>query len=219
MNYSPSQGAGKTSFFSKWPLILGIIGLLVIILLVGGCSSYNGMVKSEENVDEAWGNVQASYQRRFNLIPNLVETVKGYAKHESSTLQNVTNARQGLLATGDSLIAVRNSLGAFDPNSEGPSMEQMQSLGRSLNMYVNAVHEAYPDLKASANFMDLQTQLETTENRINQEINIYNDAVKTYNISIRTFPRNIFAGMFGFSTKKQFAAAAEAQTAPKVSFD
>lgn len=219
MNIPPPPANSKQSFFSKWPVILGILGLLVVILLVGGCSSYNGMVKSEEAVNEAWGNVQASYQRRFDLIPNLVETVKGYATHESSTLQNVTNARQGLLATGDSLVAVKNSLGAFDPNSQGPSMEQMESLAKGLNVYVNAVREAYPDLKASANFMDLQKQLESTENRINDERNQYNVAVKAYNISIRTFPRNIFAGLFGFSTKNQFAAATEAQSAPKVNFN
>lgn len=202
----------------KSTLTLCIIGFLIIILFLGGCSSYNGMVKAEESVDKAWGNVQASYQRRFDLIPNLVSTVKGYSQHESSTLENVTNARAGLVKAGDSLLAVRNGLMAFNPNGQGPDMSQIEQLNRGMNVYVNAVTEAYPDLKASANFMDLQKQLESTENRINTERNLYNEAVQTYNVQIRTFPRNIFASLFGFDRKNQFAATSEAQSAPTVSF-
>ena len=200
-------------------LIVG--GILVFMLLIfgfTGCSQYNGMVKAEEAVEESWGNVQASYQRRFDLIPNLVNTVKGYAEHESKTLENVTNARAGLIAKGDSLLAVRNGLSAFNPNSTGPSMDQMESLARGMQVYVNAVHEAYPDLKANTNFKDLQEQLEGTENRINYERNTYNEAVRNYNVKIREFPANIFAGMFGFTRKNQFAAESEAQTAPTVKF-
>ena len=204
----------------KLPLYIvgGIVVLMLVILLAGGCSSYNGMVKAEESVNQAWGNVQASYQRRFDLIPNLVNTVKGYAAHESQTLEQVTNARAGLIQSGDSLLAVRNGLSAFSPDSQGPTPEQMEQLARGMNVYVNAVTEAYPDLKANENFLDLQKQLESTENRINTERNYYNEAVKDYNIKIRTFPRNIYAGIFGFNPKNQFGASAEAQTAPTVSF-
>lgn len=202
----------------KSTVIICVFAFLALILLVGGCSSYNGMVKAEENVDKAWGNVQASYQRRFDLIPNLVNTVKGYTQHESSTLENVTNARAGLIQTGDSLLAVRNGLTAFNPTSQGPSIEQMEGLNRGMEIYVNAVHEAYPQLMASQNFMDLQKQLESTEDRINTERNFYNEAVREYNTKIRTFPSNIFAGLFGFDRKNQFAATSEAQSAPTVSF-
>ena len=202
----------------KSTVIWCAIGFLVIILLLGGCSSYNGMVRSEEEVNKTWANVQASYQRRFDLIPNLVSTVKGYSEHEKSTLENVTAARSGLIASGDSLVALRNNLSAFSPDSEGPSMQQMEQLAGKLNLYINAVHEAYPDLKANQNFLNLQTQLESTENRINTERNLYNQAVQTYNVQIRTFPRNIFAGLFGFGRKNQFEASSEAQTAPTVSF-
>lgn len=204
----------KTSLY----IVGGVIVFMLILCCVGGCTAYNDMVKGEEKVDETWGNVQASYQRRFDLIPNLVSTVKGYAQHETTTLENVTNARAGLIQAGDSLLAVRNGLTAFNPNSEGPSIDQMEQLARGMNIYVNAVHEAYPDLKASTNFMDLQKQLESTENRINTERNEYNNAVKNYNVTIRTFPNNFFAGMFGFERKNQFAAATEAQSAPTVTF-
>lgn len=199
-------------------IVGGIVVFMLIILCAGGCTAYNGMVKAEENVDKTWGNVQASYQRRFDLIPNLVSTVKGYAAHESSTFENVTNARAGLIQAGDSLLAVRNGLTAFDPNGNGPTAEQMEQLARGMNVYVNAVTEAYPDLKASTNFMDLQKQLESTENRINTERNYYNEAVQSYNVKIRTFPNNIFAGMFGFGRKNQFGATMEAQSAPTVNF-
>ena len=202
----------------KSTLVFCIFGFLVIILIVGACSSYNGMVKSEEKVDKTWADVQASYQRRFDLIPNLVNTVKGYAEHEKSTLENVTNARAGLISAGDSLMALQKNLSAFKPNENGPSIEQMEQLAGRMNLYINAVHEAYPDLKANENFLDLQKQLESTENRINTERNNYNEAVQNYNVTIRTFPRNIFAGIFGFQRKNQFAASSEAQSAPTVSF-
>lgn len=204
----------KTSLY----IVGGIVVLMLLVFGLGGCTSYNGMVKAEESVNEAWGNVQASYQRRFDLIPNLVNTVKGYAAHESTTLEKVTNARAGLIQAGDSLLAVRNGLTAFSPDSEGPSIDQMEQLARGMNIYVNAVREAYPDLKANTNFLNLQTQLESTENRINTERNIYNDAVRNYNVKIRTFPNSVFAGIFGFDRKNQFAASSEAQTAPTVSF-
>lgn len=202
----------------KSTIILCVIGFVLVVLLLGGCSTYNGMVSAQETVDQTWGDVQASYQRRFDLIPNLVNTVKGYAQHESETLEKVTNARAGLIQSGDSLLAVRNGLTAFSPDSQGPSMEQIEQLARGMSVYVNAVTEAYPDLKANQNFLDLQKQLESTENRVNTERNRYNQAVQQYNVKIRTFPNNLFAAIFGFDRKNQFAAAGEAQTAPQVNF-
>ena len=200
-------------------IVGGVMLLFLLFFGVGGCTCYNGMVKSEEKVNETWANVQASYQRRFDLIPNIVSTVKGYAAHESNTLEKVTNARAGLIQAGDSLLAVRNNINAFSPDGTGPSAQNLEDLARGMQIYVNAVREAYPDLKASVNFMNLQQELESTENRINQERNYYNEAVREYNVTIRKFPNNIFAGMFGFSAKNLFSASNEAQSAPVVSFD
>lgn len=202
----------------KKAILWGIIIVGLLILCGSGCSQYNGMVESEQNVDQAWAQVQNVYQRRADLIPNLVATVKGYATHESETLEAVTNARAGLSAAknvADSLTqqAVPGSEAAMQ------QFEQAQrQLNSALNVYVNAVREAYPDLKANENFLNLQTQLEGTENRISTERERYTQAVKDYNVRIRRFPANIFAGMFGFEKKPQFQADADAQHAPKVEF-
>ena len=199
-------------------LIIFFLSFIVTVVLLGGCTSYNGMVKSEEAVDKAWANVQASYQRRFDLIPSLVSTVKGYAEHEKSTFQSVTNARAGLITQGDSLVAMQKGLETFTPDGNGPSLSQIEELAGKMSLYINAVHEAYPNLKANENFKDLQEQIESTENRINTERNNYNEAVQIYNVRIRKFPGNIFAGLFGFDRKNPFSAAADAQTAPTVTF-
>ena len=212
--------------YNKSTIIWCAVAFIVCLLFAGGCSTYNTMVSAEETVDRAWGDVQASYQRRFDLIPNLVNTVKGYAAHESQTFEKVTNARAGVIQLGDSLIAKRNGLNSFSPDGNGPSIEQYEQLNNGvdalkdrLQIYVNAVHEAYPDLKANENFKGLQDELTGTENRINFERNRYNEAVRDYNIKIRTFPSSIFAGMFGFERKNQFAATAGAQSAPTVDFN
>jgi LemA protein len=204
-------------------IILAAVVLVIGLLFAQGCSTYNGMVTAEEAVNKSWANVQSSYQRRFDLIPNLVETVKGYAKHESSTYENIAATRSGAQAVekaGDELLSAKDAVSSFNgPDSSAPTAEQYSNLDKAYSVYINAVHEAYPQLMANENFLDLQKQLEGTENRINIERGRYNDEVQAYNMKIRRFPANIFAGIFGFSTKQMFTADQGAQNAVKVSFD
>lgn len=205
-------------------IIWSVIGVVAIIFLVGGCSSYNGMVSLDEGVNQSWANVQSAYQRRLDLIPNLVGTVKGYAAHEKSTLEGVTGQRTGVSASqvdkaAQELIDAKDAVNTFNgPDSKASTPQQYQDLEKAYSVYVNAVHEAYPDLKANENFLSLQDELAGTENRINVERNRYNEAVKEYNVKIRRFPSNIFAGMFGFDAKQPFAADQGAQKAPTVEF-
>lgn len=201
----------------KSTITLIVIGVLILLFCGFGCSNYNGFVTLEQNVEKAWADVQTQYQRRFDLIPNLVETVKGYAAHESSTLQNVTNARAGM-APIDTTGVMQAANKALNAPNEQAYAEAMRQLSSQFSIYVNAVHEAYPDLKASDQFKDLQVQLEGTENRIAVSRSNYTEAIKNYNLKIKRFPGNIFAGLFGFSEKAQFEAEAQAQSAPKVQF-
>ncbi|MBQ8462107.1 MAG: LemA family protein [Bacteroidales bacterium] len=187
-----------------------VIIIVVAILGIGGCSSYNGLVKGEESVTAAWAQVESQYQRRADLIPNLVATVKGYAEHESSTLQAVTEARNK--ATGITIDA--NNMTQEDLNRFQQAQDE---LGKSLGRLI-AVSEAYPDLKANENFKDLQAQLEGTENRISVARQDFNNAAQAYNTSVRSFPKNIFASIFGFEKKAYFQAAAGSEEAPKVEF-
>ena len=175
--------------------------------------NYNSLVEKEQTVDQAWAQVENQYQRRADLIPNLVKTVKGYAQHESSTLESVTRARAGLTKAYDAAQGTEAS-----PENIEQYQQAQSNLKGALDIYVNAVKEAYPDLKANTNFMDLQTQLEGTENRISTERMRYTEAVKDYNTSIKKFPTNIYAGWFGFKEKPQFKAEAGAQKAPTVEF-
>lgn len=201
----------------KSVIVIIVLVVLAIGLFINGKSTYNNMVTLEQDVDQAWAKVEVQYQRRMDLIPNLVETVKGYAEHESSTYENVTRARAGLT---DAYNAAR------EVPAEAPASQQgldafnsaQQQLGRAFNIYVNAVREAYPDLKANDQFKDLQTQLEGTENRIATERGRYTESVREYNIAVRRFPSSIVANMAGFTVKPQFQAEAEAASAPKVSF-
>lgn len=206
-----------------------IVGLL-LILIVPTCSSYNGMVTEEQSVDQKWAEVQTQYQRRLDLIPNLVSTVQGYAKHESTTLQNVTDARVGRpaapAAPSDSAIinaynAAENARGG-DPEAyiqaQGQLKSQMDQYLKNASIYVNAVHEAYPDLKANENFARLQDELAGTENRINYARSEYTKSVMSYNVRIKRFPARIVASIFGFEPKPQFEAEAQAAKAPKVEF-
>jgi LemA protein len=193
------------------------IGVAVVLLLLagGGCSQYNGMVSANQAVEKQWGQVENQYQRRADLIPNLVNTVKGYASHESETLESVTSARAGLSQAYNDV----NNVSSDDAQQNVEAYQQRQNaLKSALDIYVNAVHEAYPELKANENFLNLQAQLEGTENRISTERMRYNEVVETYNNKVLRFPGNIFAGMFGFDKKDMFKADEGAKTAPKVEF-
>lgn len=185
---------------------------VVAMTSLSSCN-YNSLVEKQQQVDQSWAQVENQYQRRADLIPNIVNTVKGYAEHESSTLEAVTNARAGLTKAYDAAKSVEN------PQENIEQYQQAQSaLKGALDIYVNAVREAYPDLKANTNFMALQTELEGTENRISTERKRYTEAVMEYNTSIKKFPTNIYAGWFGFKEKPQFKAEAGAQKAPEVKF-
>lgn len=185
---------------------------LVAVSSLTSCN-YNSLVEKEQTVDQAWAQVENQYQRRADLIPNLVNTVKGYSEHESETYIKVTEARSGLSEAYDAAKNIEN------PQANIQAYQEAQSkLKGALDIYVNAVREAYPDLKANQNFMNLQTQLEGTENRISTERQRYTEAVKEYNSSIKKFPTVIYAGWFGFKEKEQFKAEAGANKAPKVEF-
>lgn len=197
-----------------------IVSALVAVLACVSLSScdYNSLVEQEQTVEQAWAQVENQYQRRADLIPNLVNTVKGYASHESETLQSVTNARAGLTEAYNKA----NALPADQATASEESLQQYQQaqndLKGALDIYVNAVREAYPDLKANQNFINLQTQLEGTENRISTERMRYTEAVKNFNTAIKKFPTVIYAGWFGFEEKPQFKAEEGANKAPEVVF-
>lgn len=186
-----------------------IVGAL--LLLAGFCVlKYNGLVEAEASVDQKWANVESVYQRRADLIPNLVATVKGYAEHESTTLQEVVDARtRATSITIDPATATPEQVEAW----MSAQNELTGSLGRLI-----AVAENYPELKANQNFLQLQAQLEGAENRISVERQNYNEAVKEYNVTVRRFPTNIIASMFGFETKTMFEAQAGTEVAPVVAF-
>lgn len=190
----------------------GLIITIVVIVLVAlwGISSYNGLVGMDEKVSNKWANVETQYQRRSDLIPNLVNTVKGYAKHESQTLEAVMAARsQATQVKIDPSNCTPQQLAAYQ-KAQG---DVTTALGKLL-----AITENYPDLKANQNFLELQSQLEGTENRINVARKDFNDSAKEYNTSLRRFPRNIIASMFGFEKRNYFEAEAGAEKAPKVEF-
>ena len=193
----------------------GLITLIVVgVVLLGGFiwikNAYNNMVVSDENVQAAWAQVENVYQRRADLIPNLVSTVKGYAEHESETLESVVSARaKATQVTVDPTAITPEAISQFNA-AQG---ELSTALGRLL-----LIQENYPDLKANQNFLELQAQLEGTENRIATERMKFNEAAKAFNTGIRKFPDNIIASMFGFEKKAYFEAQAGTETAPKVEF-
>lgn len=197
--------------------IKNILMLLVALTAMSGLTScnYNSLVEKQQGVDQAWAQVENQYQRRADLIPNLVNTVKGYSAHESSTLQGVTDARAGLTKAYNEA----NAFSSQSAQADIAAYQQAQSnLKGALDIYVNAVREAYPDLKANENFLNLQAQLEGTENRVSTERQRYNEAVEAYNKKVLRFPGRIFASIFGFDKKEMFKADEGARQAPKVEF-
>jgi LemA protein len=191
-------------------LVLIVIVVFVLILGGCGCNGYNKMVNLDENVKKSWNNVQSDYQRRADLIPNLVSTVKGAANFETTTLTQVIEAR-----------AKATSVNVNADNLTPEKVQQFQQAQGQLSGALSrllVVAEQYPQLQATQNFKDLQVQLEGTENRIKVSRNDYNATVQEYNSTVRRFPNNIFAGMFGFSVKQGFTADAGSERAPKVAF-
>lgn len=187
-----------------------IVLVIIAVVAIWGITGYNGLVNAEETVSNAWSNVESQYQRRADLIPNLVNTVKGYAEHEAQTLQAVTDAR---------VRATQMNVNVEDltPEKLLEYQKVQGELGTALGRLL-AITEAYPELKANENFLELQAQLEGTENRIAVARQNFNETVKEYNTSIRKFPRNLLAGMFGFEKRPYFEAQEGAAVAPQVNF-
>ena len=187
-----------------------ILIAVIAIVAIWGVSAYNGLVKMDESVNTAWSNVENQYQRRADLIPNLVNTVKGYAAHEKETFEAVVSARS------------KATQMTIDPENLTPEkLQQYQKaqgeIGAALGRLL-AITENYPELKANENFKELQAQLEGTENRISVERRNFNEMARTYNTSIRTFPKSILAGMFGFDKRPYFEAEEGDNKAPEVKF-
>ncbi len=203
---------------SKKSLIIWCCVAVVLLIFLGGsCSTYNTMATGSELVDKAWADVQSQYQRRLDLIPNLINTVKGATEYEKSTLADVTKMRT---AEKELEAAQKDASSKFSgPDGDNTvDPQKYAELERKLSVYVNAVHEAYPELSATQNFRDLSAELAGTENRISTARNRYNETVTNYNISLVKFPNNIFAGLFGFNKKQTFQAEAGAEKAPQVDF-
>jgi LemA protein len=193
-------------------IVLAVVLLLIFSLYRFWAGNYNAMVQKGETVDAAWAQVQNQYQRRFDLIPNLVNTVKGYASHESEVFTNIAEARSragGVLQVSDEVFN--------NPESFARFQQAQNELGSALQRLL-VITENYPELKADQNFLALQDQLEGTENRIGTERKRFNDVVRDYNTFIRQFPRVIIANMSDFTAKQYFTAGTEAQTAPQVQF-
>ncbi|MBR6117534.1 MAG: LemA family protein [Paludibacteraceae bacterium] len=192
--------------FLPWIVVLGVLAIIVLWI----ANVYNGLVAGEEQVESAWAQVENQYQRRADLVPNLVATVKGYAEHEKETLDNVVSARaRATEITIDPANATPEQLAAY----QAAQGELSQALGKLL-----AIAENYPDLKANENFRDLQQQLEGTENRITVARQLFNDDARAFNTKVRRFPNNIIANMFGFEKKPYFEAEEGANKAPEVAF-
>jgi LemA protein len=183
-------------------LIVGIVvGVLVVLLVLVFILSYNGLVRLRNRIDNAWSQIDVQLKRRYDLIPNLVETVKGYASHERQVLENVTQARA-------------NAINAQGPAQQADAENMLSGALKSLF----AVAEAYPDLKANQNFLSLQEELTSTEDRVAYARQFYNDSVLSYNNKLQTFPRNVIAGMFNFEKREYFEGEPEATGPVRVQF-
>ena len=201
----------------KWALgcggLVAIVLLVGVVGLIGGCGSYNRLVALSQQADSSWAQVQNVYQRRMDLIPNLVSTVQGAANFERTTLTEVIQARAAATQV------------KIDANNAPASAEQLAAFERAQGQLSSALSrllvtvERYPELKANANFRDLQAQLEGTENRITVERQKFNEAIRQYNTAVKQFPNSLLAGLFGFAPKPYFQATAGAETPPKVQFD
>ncbi|HEY5705962.1 MAG TPA: LemA family protein [Terrimicrobiaceae bacterium] len=198
----------------KGPLaILAILAALVILILIGGCGAYNRLVGLKQQVDRSWADVQNVYQRRADLIPNLVRTVEGAANFEKSTLTDVIQARQQVTKV------------QVDPNSAPTDAQTLQRFQQTQDQLSNSlarllvVVERYPELKANANFQELQAQLEGTENRIAVERRKFNETVQAFNTAVQSMPTVLFAGLFGFSPRPYFTAREGSDVAPQVNFN
>ena len=187
-----------------------ILMAVVALFSMTSCSTYNNMVTKEEAVKSAWSNVETQYQRRADLIPNLVATVKGYAEHEKSTLDAVVEARA-------KATSVNVALDQITPENIAKFQQAQSAVTSALGRLI-AVSENYPDLKANQNFLELQAQLEGTENGIAVARREFNDVVQGYNVAVRRFPSNLVAGMFGFDKKAYFEADEAAAAVPTVQF-
>ena len=189
----------------KW-IWIGVVAVVAIFFY----ATYNGFIGKEEGVNAAWSNVETQYQRRSALIPNLVNTVKGYAAHESQTLASVTEARARA-------TSINLSAGELTPERLTQYQQAQAEVRTALGRLI-AVAESYPDLKANQNCIELQSQLEGTENRIAGARKDFNDAARKYNVAVRRFPSNLVAALFGFDQKPYFEAAEGTETAPQVEF-
>lgn len=191
-------------------IVFGVIGVVLLLIVVGSCNGYNKLVTLDESVKTSWNQVETQYQRRADLIPNLVSTVKGAAKFEQSTLTAVIEAR----ASASKITIDPDKLNPENIEKYQAAQSQItQALGKLM-----VLTENYPELKATQQFSDLSAQLEGTENRITVARKDFNDAVQAYNVKVRSFPNNLTAGIFGFAPKAGFKADAGAQNAPKVEF-
>ncbi|MDD5199589.1 MAG: LemA family protein [Terrimicrobiaceae bacterium] len=193
--------------------VLGVVALLVLVLLVGGCGSYNRLVGLKQQVDQSWADVENVYQRRADLIPNLVKTVEGAANFEKSTLTDVIKARQQVTN-----VKLPPGGAPSDPAALAQFQQTQDALSGALSRLLVTV-ERYPDLKANANFQQLQAQLEGTENRIAVERRKFNEVATTYNTAVKSFPAVLYAGALGFAPRSLFQARAGADVAPEVNFN
>lgn len=191
-------------------IVFAVIGVVILLIIFAGCNGYNSLVKMDVDVQTKWSNVETQYQRRADLIPNLVSTVKGAAKFEQSTLTAVIEAR----SSASKITIDPDKLNAENIEKYQAAQGQItQALGKLM-----VLTENYPELKATQQFSDLSAQLEGTENRITVARKDFNESVQVYNTKVRSFPNNLFAGMFNFAPKAAFKAEAGAQNAPKVEF-